>query len=61
MIAKRFRLRPDQVARLEQEENQSAAVRAALDQYFTVRSVNNVDHAAALDAMAKEPPELYEE
>lgn len=33
----RARIRPDQSERLKQEPNQSAAVRAALDLYFSTR------------------------
>ena len=63
MVRTQVHIRPDQAALLALEENQSAAIRAALDQYFTVHlpPTDDTDYAAALDAMAQEPAEINEE
>lgn len=60
MVRTQVHIRQDQAQRLALEENQSAAIRAALDQYFTVHAppTDDTDHAAALDAMAQEPSEI---
>lgn len=61
MIRRQIYLRPDQVARLALEPEQSKAIRDALDQYFTVHAPDDgTDYAAALDAMAQEPSEIDE-
>ena len=62
LVFRRFAIRPDQAARLKLEPNQSAAMRAALDAYFTIHAPDNddTDYGAALDAMAAEPAEIDE-
>ena len=62
MVRRQVYLRPDQVARLALEPEQSKFIRDALDQYFTVHAppTDDTDYAAALDAMAAEPAEIDE-
>lgn len=59
LVFRRFAIRPDQAKRLALEENQAAAVRAALDAYFTIHIPDDdTDYGAALDAMAAEPADM---
>lgn len=61
-VSRNFRLRPDQVERLQLEANQSAVMRAALDAYYSIHAPpDNTDYNEALAATAAEPPELNEE
>lgn len=58
LLFRRFGLRPDQVERLALEPNQSAAVRAALDVYFSIHAPDDdTDYGAALAAMGADDSE----
>lgn len=51
-------IRPDQKERLGLEPNQNETVRRALDQYYGIHPADDdVDYAAALDAMAADESE----
>lgn len=60
MVRTQVFLRPDQAAWLLLQESKSEVIRRALDHYRKAQAPDDIDYAAALDAMATEPSEIDE-